>query len=387
LFVTSYINQGGTSRVTLELLRLLAHGGADVALAITRRGEHAISGREPFPVFCFGFPKGPAFLWRFQRPTIERFGRAWYRSVLRRFHPDVVCCVDLDERVFDLAAMSNAPVVSHIHAIHMDTMTRGLGYLRKLVSFADVYVTSSRAMAARLMLCLGIPESRVKVYHNGVPVARLNQAASEKGLCRSDLGLHEDEVVIVGSGAVNFVKGTDLFVRAASSTVRRLAPDQRCRFLWIGETYAGASPFWDGCSRLVQSLELDDTVRFLGYRNDLASVFRLADVCLVTSRAESIPLAMMEAMALDTPVVAFPVGGVDEVLRLGGGVVLSQPDPEEAGRVLAQLIGDKGEREAMGVEAARVIRDRFDSDVNLEHFASLLSHVVQAAPGRERRTM
>lgn len=385
LLVTSYINRGGTSRVTVDLLRSLAGRGAKVALAITRRGEHAIGGNEPFPVFCFGFPKGPAFLWRFQGASIERLRRAWYRSILLRFRPEVVCCVDLDERVFDLVATSNGSVVSHIHAIHMDTLTRGLGYLGKLVSFADVYVTSSRAMAARLILCLGIPESRVKVYHNGVPVARLERSASEKGLRRSDLGLDEDEVVIVGSGAVNFVKGADLFVRAASSVVRRLVPRQRCRFLWIGETHAGASPFWTGCSRLVESLELGDRVRFLGYRDDVASIFSLADLFLVTSRAESIPLAMMEAMALATPVVAFPVGGVDEVLRLGGGVVLSKPDPEEAGRVVAQLIGNEREREAMGVEAARVIRNRFDSDMNAERFASILSHVVEAAPRGERR--
>jgi len=305
--------------------------------------------------------------------------RRWYSQVLKQFQPQVIYCVSLDESVRDLNSGLPVPVVEHVHAIHYDTMAKGLGYLCKLTSFADHYLASSRKVAELLVSCLGIPNSRVTVFHNGVPVREIEDNSKKGPISRSSLGLKENEVVIAGCGLIDFVKGPDLFLRVAEAVDQLVDKGTAWRFLWIGEQKKEENPFWNGCVNLVGDADLGDRCRFVGYQDTVAPFFSLADIFLLTSRAESIPLAMMEAMALGLPVVSFPVGGVREVLSFGGGIVSRGFDCDELARAVADLIGNSVRRRELGSQAEQIIHQQFDSVRKFEEFESFLRQVGDGA--------
>jgi len=381
LFLARYINRGGTSRVTMDLIRFLKKRGNEVALAIASRGPHAVDPHERFPVFEHTFPKSIPGTARMQRVIARVLQKLWFARVLRRFNPQILYCVDLNESVISLNDGFDVPCVAHIHALHLNTMTKGFRYLRRLGSFADHYVASSHAVAEHLKFDLGVPPSKVTVLYNGISVERVKRRAAERNVSRDALGIKEHEIVVMGCGAVSFIKAPDLFLRVAAAVRKYSDGGVPWRFIWVGEKYEGMSPTWDGCRRLASEMHLNDTVQFVGYQGNAPSFFSMANIFLLTSRAESIPLAMMEAMALGKPIVAFPVGGVQEIISMGGGVITKSLDPDEAGKIIAELLKSRSHRERLGTEAARVVRRSFDSENlfgNYEAFLNLFAGGHQA---------
>ncbi len=373
LVTVNIINRGGASRVTMDLLRSLRERGLEVALAVATSGDDEVCGHESFEVFRFSLPRASYRLPCFRDVFVRTARSAWYKRVLRKFRPDVVLSVSVTETVIELNSGLSVPCICHVHAIHQEGLTKSLSNLRKLASFADHYLVSSKAMEDRLRYNLGVASEKITVLYNGVPVRGVRErAAADPHTLRTELGLGEDEIIVVGCGAVNFVKGTDLFLRVAESAKRHCNNKVPLSFIWIGEQHVGKSPLWDGCQRLAEDLGLGDLVRFMGHREDIIPLLENSDLFVVTSRAESLPLAMMEAMALGKPVVAFPVGGIREALSLGGGVVTSSHEPEEMGRIVAELAANRERRCEMGAQAQHTIQDHFDSEQLFGRFESFL---------------
>ena len=101
-------------------------------------------------------------------------------------------------------------------------------------------------------------------------------------------------------------------------------------------------------------------VRFAGWRTDPWPCLGAADVFLMPSRSEGLPLALLEAMAAGLPAVATDVGAVGEVLESGvSGLVVPPEDPAATATALQDLLDDAdGARERAGRAASRV-RDAY----------------------------
>jgi glycosyltransferase involved in cell wall biosynthesis len=120
---------------------------------------------------------------------------------------------------------------------------------------------------------------------------------------------------------------------------------------------------------VVQERKLDYHVRFLGLRTDVARLLSAADLFLLTSVSEGIPLTLIEAMAAGLPVVATRVGGVGEVVEDGRTGLLAPrgDDAALAERVLClagnptlrQQMGQLGRERARAVFSDRQMHDRY----------------------------
>ena len=115
---------------------------------------------------------------------------------------------------------------------------------------------------------------------------------------------------------------------------------------------AGDGPMRAALEAEVTSRELQDLVTFLGHRPDVEAVLGGVEVALLTSEAEGLPGVAIEALMSGCPMVAFRVGGVDQVVEEGvTGVVIDGHDPAEMAGAVAALLDDDGERAAMGLRA------------------------------------
>jgi glycosyltransferase involved in cell wall biosynthesis len=110
---------------------------------------------------------------------------------------------------------------------------------------------------------------------------------------------------------------------------------------------------------LVTELGLADSVKFLGQRSDGPQLLAGADVFLLPSTHEGLPLSVLEAQAAGTPVIGSPIPGIKEVVEDGvTGFVVPPADYAAYADRIEQLLADKDLRQRVAVAAADTVADR-----------------------------
>jgi len=173
----------------------------------------------------------------------------------------------------------------------------------------------------------------------------------DKAVARRQLGLAQDEPVVLYVGRFAPVKGIERLIEA----IAYLQHHQRLRLLIVGGDGVGA-PEYKSFRRLARKLSIQDSVTFIGRieHDGLPAYYSAADVLAVPSYYESFGLVALESLASGTPVVATKVGAMESILREGetGHVVnhgsprsiadgietfISRPHPSSADEVRASV--------------------------------------------------
>ena len=120
-------------------------------------------------------------------------------------------------------------------------------------------------------------------------------------------------------------------------------------------------------------------VNFVGDVDDIRPYLAAADVVVQPSYREGIPRVVMEAAASGTPVVAYDVRGVREVVDVTTGTLVPRGDVEALVRALRQLLGDEGRRIALGQAARRRVQERFAEDEVIGRLRSVYGELAAAS--------
>jgi L-malate glycosyltransferase len=130
------------------------------------------------------------------------------------------------------------------------------------------------------------------------------------------------------------------------------------------------------CSRL----GLASRVRFLGNRDDVASLLSQADIFVMSSRREGQPLALLEAMAAGMPIVSTAVGGVPATVRDGVEALLVPPaDAGSLANALQKLVADPEAAARLGRNAYQRVRENFSIEVGAAAHLSLYQTLLAEA--------
>ena len=187
---------------------------------------------------------------------------------------------------------------------------------------------------------------------------------------------YEDAFVVLGAGTVQIRKGVDLFLIAAAS-VRRLRPDLRFRFVWIGHGY---DPTYDSAYsaylayQIVQS-DLSDSVVMLDPVVNLDAAYALADAVFISSRLDPQPNVGIDAIVRGIPTVCFDRAcGTAEILKADSAtqrLVAPHLDAHQAAAILCSLAEDREKTAALRTEVARVGRLAYDMNAYVAHIETL----------------
>jgi glycosyltransferase involved in cell wall biosynthesis len=242
----------------------------------------------------------------------------------------------------------------------------------------DLLVANCRAVRGDLAPALRCP---TEILPNGVDVQRFDPARV-RARFRHELNLGPGVPVVGFPSRPAPEKGMELLAEVAERTARRV-PD--VRFLVAGEF--GWRPHFE---ELFAARGLYDRVRFLGHVEDVETFLRSCDVVVLTSKARSIegsPNALLEAMAMERPVVATRVGGVEEVITDGvEGFLVPDGDADAFSRRLAELLGDRDLQRRMGTAGrAHIVAEHHHEKVAAD-LARML-HEVLARAGTSPRPL
>lgn len=166
----------------------------------------------------------------------------------------------------------------------------------------------------------GIRQDRLRLIENGIDVEffQRRQSVAE---ARAALGWPLDGLCLGAIGRLSDEKGFDLLIES----VRRLQP----QFPGLRLVIAGDGPRRETLQQQIDQLGLGSSIRLLGFCEDVRTVLEALDLFVLSSRREGLPNVVLEAMAMDVPVVSTKVAGVPRVLTDGVNGLLAETDNVE----------------------------------------------------------
>jgi len=234
-----------------------------------------------------------------------------------------------------------------------EPMTRVIGE-EQVVAEADRMVTSTEAEAQDLVTAYGADRSRIRTVAPGVDLRTFGPGI-DRDAARARLGLRPDHVALAFVGRIQPLKAPDVLLRAAAVLLaERPGLRDRLAVLVVGGPSGSGLTEPEALVELARTLGIADVVRFLPPRagDDLAEVYRAADVVAVPSHSESFGLVALEAQACGTPVVAAAVGGLPTaVAHERSGLLVDGHDPVRWAAALARVGLDRAERQRLAAGA------------------------------------
>jgi glycosyltransferase involved in cell wall biosynthesis len=355
--IIARLNVGGPAIHTILLTRSLDPHRFESTLAVGRPGPDeadmsylaTAEGVEPLVI-----------------PTLGRSLRAWddlsaLKDLLRQLlaaRPDVVHTHTAKAGTLGRLAAVLTRVPVRIHTFHGHVFQGYFGPLqtqlflaieRLLARVTDRIIVLSEQQRHELVNRYRIarPE-QVVVVPLGLdlrPLAKRVAAerATGRHALRAELGIPVGAPLVGVVGRIVPVKDHALFLDGAAQLLRLPDAPTDVHFVIVG---GGDDAMVAALRRRATELGIADRVRWAGWRRDLAAIYSELDVVALTSLNEGTPVAVIEALASGTPVVATAVGGVGDVLEHGRfGALIHERTGDAVARALSETMG--------GLDAAR----------------------------------
>lgn len=220
----------------------------------------------------------------------------------------------------------------------------------------------------------GAPADRVEVVLNAIDPTQFRRDPARRADARAWAGLADDEIAIGGVGRLEPQKRFDLLMEACARLRTRYP---KLRLLIAGEGSVRAE-----LEATIARLGIGDCCRLLGHCNDVVQVHHAIDVFVQASDYEGTPNAVLEAMALESPIVATDVGGTSE-LAFDGVHALIVP-PQRVDRLEAAietLLKDP----AATAQRAAAARARVEGELSFERRMQRVEGIYERLV-RERQT-
>lgn len=367
--ITCYPTVGGSGVVATELGKELARRGHEV---------HFISYERPFRL-----PEQSKNIY-FHKVTINSYGLFKYPDYTLPLSVEmakVSCKYDLDilhvhyavpHATAAILAQCMLPedkqpkVVTTLHGTDTTLLGADPGYgpaILHALNQSDVVTAVSEFLKAETDRVIGF-RGEIKVIYNFSDLPAPTKPRSE---IRKELGIKDDEVMIIHASNLRPVKRFDLLLEAVADIQKR---DSFKLVVIAGSEFA---PY----QKEVQELGLQDKIVVRENVLQIENYLQAADLALYTSDSESFCLSILEAMLFNCPSVSTNVGGIPEVVQNNKtGLLVPPGDAQALTRALESLIGDSQKRKELGDAAAIDAKSRFSSKVLIPQYEDLYYSLI-----------
>jgi glycosyltransferase involved in cell wall biosynthesis len=260
-------------------------------------------------------------------------------------------------------------LIHHIHELsYASELLGATEILQKAVPTTDFYIADSYSVRDFLTTSISVPPAKIHVIHPfPVAVGQNDCQNSTRQTLRRVLGIADDAFVIGMCGAVDWRKGTDLFVQLAMLVNRLGMP--KCHFVWLG----GDSLTHRKALHDVTQLGLQDICHFLTTVFNPEAYFRGFDLFALTSREDPFPVVMLEAAAAGLPIVCFAnAGGAPEFVEYDAGIVVPYLDTTAMATACIELLMDDKRRGKLGQNARAKVQLQYTLTTQGPKFLAVL---------------
>jgi glycosyltransferase involved in cell wall biosynthesis len=280
------------------------------------------------------------------------------RRIVRERHIDIVHAHDHKTDALAWALAHREPIIplSTAHGFAGESWNERLYYAvekRLLARFPRVIAVSSPIKAE--LLRTGSHPDRVTVINNAIDHRVFRRDPGRRNAVRRDLGLAPTDVVIGAVGRLESEKRFDLLLEAFAG-LRANHPNTVL-------TIVGEGSLRQDLQARIERLKLGSSTRLLGHQNDIIALHHAFDLLVQSSEREGTPNAVLEAMAMETPLVATDVGGTRELVTDGvHGLLIPRRDVDRLRDALGRALRDS----AASAARAGAARRRVETELSFE---------------------
>ncbi len=233
-------------------------------------------------------------------------------------------------------------------------------------------VMVSHATRRQFARDLGVEEAAFTVVPNGVPVQ-----VGNPDRVRVEFGIKLDELVLLAVGTLERHKGHQVLLDALARIARE-GISRRWRLIIAG---GRGGDQHESLLRFIAAAGLADRVNVVINRNDISDLLALADVFVMPSLWEGLPMAILEAMVASKAIVASATAGIPEAIVDGrDGLLVPPGDSSRLADALRLLLVDPVRRSVLGAAGAERARREFTVHVMADRYEALYSRAPSVGP-------
>ncbi|OEE79741.1 glycosyltransferase [Vibrio ordalii] len=362
LFLITGLGMGGAETQVCSLIdQLAARGHAILLLSLT--GESVNKPKHP-SVKLFELN---------MRKTPFGFVQAYWQavSIHRQFQPDVVHSHMVHANIFARLLRVIAPIprlVCTAHNSNEGGKARMLAY-RLTDRWCDLTTNVSQEAVEAFITQKAVKPGRIMAKHNGIDLAKFVFNPVARELCRAELGLNTNQTLLLAVGRLTEAKDYPNLLHAFAKLVKR-EPNVKLAIIGKGELSTSVEA-------LIEQLELKSYVELLGLRFDVVDWMSAADMYVMSSAWEGMPMVLLEAMATERVVIATDCGGVREVVG-DCGYLVPPRDSKKLAEAIEQAIAlPPQERATLGNNARNYIESRYSLSAITEQWLKFYQRPMQ----------
>jgi len=265
------------------------------------------------------------------------------------------------------------PVVSVFHGnVDIDNNEKYLSLKSKIINKGSTRIIFvSEYLRNYLLAIMSIDISKCQVIHNGIKLGKFRKLIKHK--FREQLGLLESDILIGSIGNIRPAKNYNILVDAAASLILKDG-HKNYKFLIVG---AGDNALQLELQEKISKLGLQESILFLGFRNDIDIILSNLDCFVLCSTTEGFSISIVEAMACGVPIVATMCGGPEEILTNGNnGLLVEANNSVFLAESITKIVNDSYLREKLVKNALIEVKQKYDFKLMTESYKSIYDNLL-----------
>ncbi len=265
---------------------------------------------------------------------------------------------------------AGVPMIGTVHGkLYFTQKKSRIAAYKLAVAMSSKFIAVSEDLRNFFIDNTGIRNDRkILVVHNGIDLDIFAPKPNSSAL-RKQLDIPDDVVVGGTVGSLFKVKALDNLIKAVE-IIRRA--NSMFQLLIVGEGNEEQN-----LRQLINALGLQDTVKLLGFRDDIPDILTLIDVYVCSSISEGLSLSILEAMASARPIVATQVGGNSElIIDNENGFLVPSGDSEALAAKMQILIESRSLRTAMGMRSRQLAESTFSLRKMIDVYQKLYEELL-----------
>ncbi len=356
---------GGLELSTLRIAAVMNAKGVPVSLIVPPASPIEQRAREAGLKVISMAPR-----WKYGDVTAAaRLGKA-----LKEYQIDLV--ILMQSRDIHLAAL--AKIISPCTKLVFYQQMRSQHNKRDILhtwfySKLSLWISLTQSMRKEVLSFTNMPEEKVAVVPLGTDLQEFNPRRYRKSEARASFGLPQRSRIVGVLGRLDAQKGQDVLLRAVPEILRQ---HQNAHFVIAGDETAGEPGYKVYLQNLTKELGVEQHVSFLPFTDDVPRLMAAFDVFTLPSFSETYGIVVVEAMAMERPIVATNAGGVPEIITNGKTGLLVRPrDSNEVARAIHRVLSDSTLRTSIARSAREEALHHYDFNVCVESLLGSLATI------------
>lgn len=253
---------------------------------------------------------------------LDKFNYKSIKKAVEKIHPDIIHAHDTKAIIMASLFHKKVKIVGHIHANHENLRTKTLKSM--LLNYFSKYVSK--------MIWISKSALENYYYYNNVKdnsIILYNMIDSKEILSKIKKDKNNYDFDIIYLGRITYQKNPERFIKIVKEIKEKYPP--------LKVAMVGSGEMDDEVKKIIKDNNLNQTIKFYGFKNNPYKILQSSKLMMMTSRYEGTPMSALEAFACHVPIISTPTDGLIDIINNGVTGYLSDQDETIVNNTLEML--------------------------------------------------